>query len=56
MAREDRPVIYVTDPDVVEARLVHPAAHRARMAHRVIRLRELGFDGENLRDLSSVDG
>jgi hypothetical protein len=55
MAREDRPVIYVTDPDVVEARLVHPAAHRARMAHRVIRLRELGFDGENLRDLSSVD-
>lgn len=55
MAREDRPVIYVTDPAVAEARLVHPAAHRARMAHRVIRLRELGFGGTVLEDLRSVD-
>lgn len=55
MAKEDQPVIYVTDPSVVEGRIAHPAAHRARMAHRVIRLRELGFGGEVLSDLRSVD-
>lgn len=54
MSRKDQPVIYVTDPSVVEARLVHPAAHRARMAHRVIRLRELGFGGEAVADLQSL--
>lgn len=52
---KDQPVIYVTDPQVAEERLHHEAAHRARMAHRLIRLRELGFGGTAVKDLGSVD-
>lgn len=41
---EDVSVNYVEDPSEIERRLNHKAAHRARMAHRVIRLREVGYD------------
>jgi hypothetical protein len=39
-------VSHLTDQQEIESRLKHPAAHRARMAHRVIRLRETGFEGD----------
>jgi hypothetical protein len=42
----DTSVNHLADADEIERRLNHRAAHRARMAHRVIRLREVGFEGD----------
>lgn len=42
----DTSVNHLADADEIERRLNNPEAHRARMAHRVIRLREVGFDGD----------
>lgn len=46
MTPTDLSVNHVADPEEQERRLTHREAHRARMAHRVIRLREVGFEGD----------
>jgi hypothetical protein len=38
-------VSHLSDQKEIERRVNHAAAHRARLAHRVIRLREVGFEG-----------
>lgn len=52
---EELSVNHLTDQQEIERRLNHPAAHRARMAHRVIRLREVGFDDTSGKLLKLAD-
>lgn len=40
--------------EALEKRLHHPAAHRARQAHRIIRLREQGWEGDAISDLPEI--